>query len=465
MSASRPPSNTNRRSLDEGGGPTCSASRSRPSTSARAAASSRRDGSGERERRDSSRDLRHDSPRRPKRRGTTEDDEHASQTQISGHPRRRLGIRERNTESTFGPQPGQSQALRRSARVHQRREDLGGSRRRRRAVGSAVAWVNERLHVGCAIFHGEGGVLECVDLVQELAGRYQLAELVYDPWRFGQAAQELAQRGIPVVEFPQTDQRMIPASNRLHEAITESRLLVRTTRSYERMRPTPWPSTAAEGGGSTSRARRSTSTRSSPSAWRSSRRSSRRRSSSSSDGCEAVPGLREADRQGLPLPRLPAQAGRPRRAAEASRMAAHQAAPNASRSSLHELRRGHGPFTCITRPMGAWWCSVGRATATSTAEGRRPLSGHWRVDGHFPGKGGSGGRSRHLLPPPSAARPATPPQNPRKNQRERDCLLLPRAVDSETGQLSGEYRRTRSPAQPNAPRAARVRARAFCAAR
>jgi phage terminase large subunit-like protein len=89
-----------------------------------------------------------------------------------------------------------------------------------------VAWVNERLHVGCAIFHGEGGVLECVDLVQELAGRYQLAELVYDPWRFGQAAQELAQRGIPVVEFPQTDQRMIPASNRLHEAITESRLLV-----------------------------------------------------------------------------------------------------------------------------------------------------------------------------------------------------------------------------------------------
>jgi hypothetical protein len=30
--------------------------------------------------------------------------------------------------------------------------------------------VNERLQVGCAIYHGDGGVLDCVDQVRELAG-------------------------------------------------------------------------------------------------------------------------------------------------------------------------------------------------------------------------------------------------------------------------------------------------------
>jgi phage terminase large subunit-like protein len=97
--------------------------------------------------------------------------------------------------------------------------DVGGER-----SSSAVAWVNERLHVGVEIFHGEAGVLECVDLVRELAGTYQVVEVAFDPWRFGQAAQELAQRGIRVVEFPQHDGRMIPASQRLHAAIVERRI-------------------------------------------------------------------------------------------------------------------------------------------------------------------------------------------------------------------------------------------------
>ena len=97
--------------------------------------------------------------------------------------------------------------------------DVGGER-----SASAVVWMNEQLHVGCGIYHGERGVLDCIDHLHELAARYQLVELVYDPWRFGQAAQELAQRGVPVVEFPQTDQRMVPASNRLHEAVTEKRI-------------------------------------------------------------------------------------------------------------------------------------------------------------------------------------------------------------------------------------------------
>jgi phage terminase large subunit-like protein len=97
--------------------------------------------------------------------------------------------------------------------------DVGGER-----SATAVVWVNEALHVGAAIYHGDAGVLEAVDHVRVLAGRYNLRELVYDPWRFGQAAQELEREGLLVVAFPQHDARMIPASARLHAAIVEQRL-------------------------------------------------------------------------------------------------------------------------------------------------------------------------------------------------------------------------------------------------
>lgn len=99
--------------------------------------------------------------------------------------------------------------------------DVGGER-----SASAVVWVNERLHVGCAIYHGDEGVLDCADKVRELASEYALQEVVFDPWRFGQAAQELERERVPVLAFPQTDARMIPASTRLHAAIVEGRLTV-----------------------------------------------------------------------------------------------------------------------------------------------------------------------------------------------------------------------------------------------
>jgi len=67
-------------------------------------------------------------------------------------------------------------------------------------------------------------VLEAVDHVRALAAEYNVRELVYDPWRFGQAAQELEREGLLVVAFPQHDARMIPASARLHAAIVEQRL-------------------------------------------------------------------------------------------------------------------------------------------------------------------------------------------------------------------------------------------------
>lgn len=97
--------------------------------------------------------------------------------------------------------------------------DVGGER-----SATAVVYVNAGLHAGAAIYHGDSGVLEAVDHVRALAATYNVRELVYDPWRFGQAAQELEREGLVVVAFPQHDARMIPASARLHAAVVERRL-------------------------------------------------------------------------------------------------------------------------------------------------------------------------------------------------------------------------------------------------
>lgn len=98
--------------------------------------------------------------------------------------------------------------------------DIGGER-----SDSAVVWLNERLHVGCEILSGDRAVLEIADVVRELAERFTIAECTFDPWRAGQIGQELEQRGIRTSAFPQSDSRMIPASQRLYDAIVERRLM------------------------------------------------------------------------------------------------------------------------------------------------------------------------------------------------------------------------------------------------
>jgi hypothetical protein len=67
-------------------------------------------------------------------------------------------------------------------------------------------------------------VLQCAEQVRELAETYTIAECAFDPWRFEAPALGLAERGIPIVAFPQSNARMVPASERLHAAIAEKRL-------------------------------------------------------------------------------------------------------------------------------------------------------------------------------------------------------------------------------------------------
>ncbi|MGH2974639.1 MAG: terminase TerL endonuclease subunit [Solirubrobacterales bacterium] len=98
--------------------------------------------------------------------------------------------------------------------------DIGGER-----ADSAVVWLNSQLNVGVEILFGDRAVLEIADVVRELASRFRIAECCFDPWRASQIGQELEQRGIRVSAFPQHDARMIPASQRLYDAIIERRIV------------------------------------------------------------------------------------------------------------------------------------------------------------------------------------------------------------------------------------------------
>ncbi len=98
--------------------------------------------------------------------------------------------------------------------------DIGGER-----SDSAVVWLNGRLNVGVEVLSGDRAVLDIADVVHELAERFTIVECSFDPWRAGQIGQELEQRGIRVSAFPQHDARMIPASQRLHDAIVEQRIV------------------------------------------------------------------------------------------------------------------------------------------------------------------------------------------------------------------------------------------------
>jgi phage terminase large subunit-like protein len=97
--------------------------------------------------------------------------------------------------------------------------DIGGTR-----ALSSVCWVTGDLRVGVRSWRGEESVLFAQAEVERLAGEFTIKECAFDPWHFGAAALDLGQRGLRMVEYPQRNERMVPASARLHAAVTEGRL-------------------------------------------------------------------------------------------------------------------------------------------------------------------------------------------------------------------------------------------------
>ena len=75
-------------------------------------------------------------------------------------------------------------------------ERLGRRRRRRRKSASAVVWINQTCRSAARSSTATQACSTASTLILgELAGRYELREVMYDPWRFGQAAQELEAEG------------------------------------------------------------------------------------------------------------------------------------------------------------------------------------------------------------------------------------------------------------------------------
>ncbi|KAA0275387.1 MAG: hypothetical protein EDQ89_00195 [Acidobacteria bacterium] len=97
--------------------------------------------------------------------------------------------------------------------------DIGGSR-----AASAVVMVTADLRVIAKTWQGDDAVLKVAEHVRELAGTYGVMEVAYDPWRFRSEALRLEDAGLPMVEFPQSTTRMVPASERLYAAVVEGRL-------------------------------------------------------------------------------------------------------------------------------------------------------------------------------------------------------------------------------------------------
>ena len=67
-------------------------------------------------------------------------------------------------------------------------------------------------------------VQEIEAFIVELAVKYKLIEVAYDPAFMERSAQILLDRGINMVNFPQTHSRMIPACGNAYELIANNRI-------------------------------------------------------------------------------------------------------------------------------------------------------------------------------------------------------------------------------------------------
>jgi phage terminase large subunit-like protein len=60
--------------------------------------------------------------------------------------------------------------------------------------------------------------------IRALCDRYEVLEVAYDPWGFNRSAELLLEDGLPMVEVPMTNERIVPASQDLYDAIVSERI-------------------------------------------------------------------------------------------------------------------------------------------------------------------------------------------------------------------------------------------------
>jgi phage terminase large subunit-like protein len=92
----------------------------------------------------------------------------------------------------------------------------------------AVQHVDGKIVAQAKIWLPEGGIMDVAALeshLLEMAKTYDVQEIAYDPAFFQRSAEALAEQGMPMVEFPQSPQRMIPACGHLYEVIVNQKLV------------------------------------------------------------------------------------------------------------------------------------------------------------------------------------------------------------------------------------------------
>lgn len=67
-------------------------------------------------------------------------------------------------------------------------------------------------------------ILAVEDKIRDACERWNVKQVVCDPFRWRRSMQVLEDEGWPVVDFPQTGQRMIPATQGFYQAVVEGRL-------------------------------------------------------------------------------------------------------------------------------------------------------------------------------------------------------------------------------------------------
>jgi phage terminase large subunit-like protein len=82
--------------------------------------------------------------------------------------------------------------------------------------------------------------------IRDACTRYEVSEVVYDPYRWERTAQALEYEGIPMVMFPQSNERMVPATQEFQTAVIRDKVIThdgnpRLARHIEncRVRATP----------------------------------------------------------------------------------------------------------------------------------------------------------------------------------------------------------------------------------
>jgi len=96
------------------------------------------------------------------------------------------------------------------------------------AVVLAQPQEDGKVHLSCRIWHPDAEAIDISAIemhLRELHSKYNIREFAYDPAFFQRSAEALLDDGLPMLEFPQSSQRMIPACGNAYDMIVSGKVV------------------------------------------------------------------------------------------------------------------------------------------------------------------------------------------------------------------------------------------------